>query len=177
LSPVVRGPGWFRGHRRRPARLALLLMAAQLAGCSGTPFGEQLSSSFSGPDPAAPDASPAAQTPAGTSAGAAAETGTASSPAGTTPAAPAPPAQRPPRPPVLSPAPYRITIKLVGADPAAPAEAVTEALRAAGVPFEVEMIERVQGQAGTAPAPPAPAPTAPQAPASPPAAAPAPEPR
>ncbi|EDY39368.1 translation initiation factor IF-2 [Cyanobium sp. PCC 7001] len=151
----------------------LLLAAGQLAGCSGTPFGEQLSRSFSSPDPAATDPAPAGQTPTGASAAA----GTAPSPAGTTPQAPAPAAQRPPRAPVLSPAPYRITIKLVGADPAAPAEAVTEALRAAGVPFEVEMIERVHGPAGTTPATPAPAPPAPQAPASPPAATPAPEPR
>ena len=42
-----------------------------------------------------------------------------------------------------NPQPYRITIKLSKADPAAPAEAVTKALRMAGVSFEVEMIERV----------------------------------
>ncbi len=45
--------------------------------------------------------------------------------------------------PLLNPQPYRITIKLSKADPAAPAEAVTKALRMAGVSFEVEMIERV----------------------------------
>lgn len=39
--------------------------------------------------------------------------------------------------------PYRIIIKLSGADPSAPAEAVTQALRQAGVRFEVETIERV----------------------------------
>ncbi len=44
----------------------------------------------------------------------------------------------------LSPHPYRITIKLSKADPSAPAEAVTKALRNAGVSFEVEMIERLQ---------------------------------
>jgi hypothetical protein len=50
---------------------------------------------------------------------------------------------------------------LPGADPAAPAEAVTEALRAVGVRFEVEMIERVRGDGAPA-APsstPAPAPS------------------
>ena len=46
---------------------------------------------------------------------------------------------------VLNPQPYRITIKLSKADPAAPAEAVTKALRMAGVSFEVEMIERLDG--------------------------------
>jgi len=40
-------------------------------------------------------------------------------------------------------APYRVTLKLPGADPSAPAEVVTRALRAAGVSFEVETIERI----------------------------------
>ena len=44
----------------------------------------------------------------------------------------------------LPPQPYRITIKLSKADPSAPAEAVTKALRMAGVSFEVEKIERVE---------------------------------
>lgn len=39
--------------------------------------------------------------------------------------------------------PYRITIRLSSADPAAPAEGVTEALRRAGIGFEVETIEKV----------------------------------
>jgi hypothetical protein len=57
--------------------------------------------------------------------------------------------------------PYRVTLKLPAADPSAPAEAVTEALRAAGVRFEVETIERVPPAGTAAPAPvatPAPAP-------------------
>ena len=58
----------------------------------------------------------------------------------------------------MPPAPYRITIQLPTADPSAPAEVVTEALRKAGVPFEVEMIERVSANGTTTPAPvPAPA--------------------
>lgn len=40
--------------------------------------------------------------------------------------------------------PYRITIRLSGADPSAPAEAVTRALRKADVRFAVERIERIQ---------------------------------
>ena len=40
--------------------------------------------------------------------------------------------------------PYRITIRLSGADPSAPAEAVTHALRKADVRFAVERIERIQ---------------------------------
>jgi hypothetical protein len=57
-----------------------------------------------------------------------------------------------------------VTILLPQADSAAPAEVVTQALRAAGVPFEVETIERL-GREGT--------PSVPQAPVS----RPAPEPR
>ena len=40
------------------------------------------------------------------------------------------------------PQPYRIIIKLSGANPSAPAETVTRALRQAGIKFEVEKIER-----------------------------------
>lgn len=39
--------------------------------------------------------------------------------------------------------PYRVTIRLSGADPSAPAEAVTRALRDASVAFSVERIEAV----------------------------------
>ena len=41
------------------------------------------------------------------------------------------------------PRPYRITIRLAAADPAAPAESVTDALRRAGIGFEVETIEKI----------------------------------
>ena len=41
-----------------------------------------------------------------------------------------------------TPQPYRIILKLSGANPSAPAETVTNALRKAGVQFEVEKIER-----------------------------------
>jgi len=74
-------------------------------------------------------------------------TGPAVSAAGAIPAvAPRPAAKAP-----ANPAPYRVTIRLPQADPSAPAEVVTEALRAAGVPFEVETIERMG--AGTTAAP------------------------
>ena len=43
----------------------------------------------------------------------------------------------------LNPTPYRLLLRLPEADPAAPAEAVTQALRAAGILFEVETIERL----------------------------------
>ena len=41
------------------------------------------------------------------------------------------------------PRPYRITIRLAAADPSAPAESVTDALRRAGIGFEVETIEKI----------------------------------
>ena len=43
---------------------------------------------------------------------------------------------------IFNPQPYRIIIRLSGANPSAPAETVTNALRKAGVQFEVEKIER-----------------------------------
>ena len=43
---------------------------------------------------------------------------------------------------IFNPRPYRIILRLSGANPSAPAETVTEALRKAGVQFEVEKIER-----------------------------------
>ena len=44
----------------------------------------------------------------------------------------------------FKPKPYRIIIKLSGTNPSAPAEIVTEALRQAGIEFEVEKIERFE---------------------------------
>ena len=43
---------------------------------------------------------------------------------------------------IFTPQPYRIILKLSAANPSAPAETVTKALRKAGVQFEVEKIER-----------------------------------
>ncbi|HBP54109.1 MAG TPA: hypothetical protein DD643_07135 [Synechococcus sp. UBA8638] len=48
--------------------------------------------------------------------------------------------------PPLNPTPYRLLLRLPEADPEAPAEAVTQALRAAGILFEVETIERLPDQ-------------------------------
>ena len=138
---------------RRP--LVVLLLAAGVSGCSGTPFGDQLSRSFSQPPatPAAPAAKPAAATPA---AKPAAQAETPKTEPAKPVAKPVPPA------PPLTPAPYRVTIKLPAADPSSPAEAVTDALRQAGVAFEVETIERVPAAGAdtaaplrTTPAPPA----------------------
>ncbi len=46
---------------------------------------------------------------------------------------------------IFNPQPYRIILRLSGANPSAPAETVTKALRKAGVQFEVEKIERFDG--------------------------------
>jgi len=126
-------------HPRPPLSLAgpLLSLPLLLSACGGTPFGDALSRSFSGA-PAAPAAtapvtrSTAPATPAPTPAAPKPAAGQA---AAALPVAPAAPAVRP--------APYRVTIRLPQADPSAPAEVVTKALRAAGVPFEVETIERM----------------------------------
>ena len=135
-----------------------LLCALALAGCSGTRFGDQLARSFSAPpaqpaQPVSPAPNPASATPASKTA-----SPTAASPKKVEPK---PVEAKPPAVNPSKPAPYRITIQLPSADPAAPAEAVTQALRAAGVSFEVEMIERVGAAAIPAAAPtvtPAPAP-------------------
>jgi len=119
---------------------SLVLLAAALAGCQGTPLGDQLSRSFSSPLPEAPPA-PAPTQPAEPKKEE--EKPVAQKPAPKPPEAPAAP--RPSAPP----APYRVTIKLPAADPSAPAEVLTQALRAAGLAFEVETIERVPN--GTTP--------------------------
>ncbi|MFM7677070.1 MAG: hypothetical protein ACKO5F_16150 [Synechococcus sp.] len=173
-----------------PAVLAGLL----LAGCSGSPFGEQLSRSFSG-TPAAGSGTAAGGNPTGTSPAGASGAAAGGSPAGGAaapaasggtareqPVAPGPAAKAPAAPATAAPAapkpaqpqppvPYRVTLQLPAADPSAPAEALTQALRAAGVPFAVESIERVGG--GGAPAPTAES----AAPVVPRAATPAPAPR
>jgi hypothetical protein len=59
--------------------------------------------------------------------------------------------QAKPTPVSTAPSPYRVTIRLPQADPSAPAEGVTQALRSAGIPFEVETIERVKGAAASQP--------------------------
>lgn len=142
---------------------ACLLLAAGLTGCSGTPFGDQLSRSFSSPQ-ASPatnsSTAPPAQAPAPTPAAKPAEDPAKPTTTPTTPP-PAKTSDKPAPAAPLTPAPYRVTIKLPAADPSSPAEAVTDALREAGVAFEVETIERVP--AGTeapaapvrSPAPPA----------------------
>ena len=144
-----------------------------LSGCSGTSFGDRLARSFSGapqppvqPAPASgpSTAAPAAGTakPAQTATPDKSQANRSPADAGRTDANRTDGGRTGQRPAKvlqpMAPAPYRITIKLPTADPSAPAEVVTEALRQAGVPFEVEMIERVPASAGTTAATPAPRP-------------------
>ena len=111
-----------------------------LGGCSNTPIGEQLGNSF-GPSPDLPKAksqSPTLPKP------------TLPPPKPELPKAELPkPEAKPlevqkPLTPAAAPVPYRVVLRLPATDPAAPAEALTKALRAANLPFEVETIERVR---------------------------------
>jgi hypothetical protein len=137
-------------------RLTWLVPLVLLQGCAGTPLAERLETSFGAQDAAlltAPDTvverkaarsvqanptdspikdsvSPAAELPD-------AET-SASNPTPSISTPSDPPSSNQPQ------EPYRITIRLSGADPAAPAEAVTRVLRNADVSFAVERIERIQ---------------------------------
>ena len=148
--------------------LALLPLVMLLQACSSTPFGQRLSESFDGQDAAeVPTAAPAQAAPSQPQQAEAKETKDEQAdraaeqemPQDQTSAErqqastdkPVPTADVQPRD--VQPAtaravpertrPYRITIRLSAADPAAPAEGVTEALRRAGIGFEVETIEKV----------------------------------
>jgi hypothetical protein len=129
-------------------RLAVCLLAtASLSGCSGSRFGDQLARSFSAPEPAAsPPATNSTATGTPIASGAATSVKPDTAKRADVPAAVRPPAaiadtQKPA--PSGPPAPYRVTLRLPAADSSAPAERVTQALRAAGVTFEVETIERI----------------------------------
>ncbi len=149
-------------------RLTWLVPLVLLQGCAGTPLAERLETSFGAQDAAlltAPDTvverqaarsvqanptdsdsaikdsvSPTAELP---DAETSASNPIASDP---TPSNPIPSNPTPSDPPSSNQPqePYRITIRLSGADPAAPAEAVTRVLRNADVSFAVERIERIQ---------------------------------
>ena len=132
-------------------RLTWLVPLVLLQGCAGTPLAERLETSFGAQDAAlltAPDtvverqAARSVQTnPTGSaindSVSPAAELPDVETSA-SNPTPSDPPSSNQPQ------EPYRITIRLSGADPAAPAEAVTRVLRNADVSFAVERIERIQ---------------------------------
>ena len=137
-------------------RLTWLVPLVLLQGCAGTPLAERLETSFGAQDAAlltAPDtvverqaARSVQANPTGSaindSVSPAAELldveTSASNPIASDPTPLNPPSSNQPQ------EPYRITIRLSGADPAAPAEAVTRVLRNADVSFAVERIERIQ---------------------------------
>ena len=144
-------------------RLLWLLPVGLLQACAGTPVAEQLERSFVVPEDRptqvapvqASETVPTGDRPAGSAPEVASPAGSSvPTPTPTPTAAGTDPqdSQDPlpeftPRPAAAQPqpqAPYRITIRLAGADPAAPAEAVTRALREADVGFAVERIERVE---------------------------------
>ena len=131
----------------RPLLVGLLPLL--LVGCSSTPLGQQLGASFDAPPAAEPK--PAAKLEPAIKPVPPQQPKAEEPKADPEPAAEATPAPEPepnaepeqtaePR----DPQPYRVILRLPSADPSAPAEAVTKALRAAGLPFEVETIERLQ---------------------------------
>ena len=132
-------------------RLTWLVPLVLLQGCAGTPLAERLETSFGAQDAAlltAPDTVVERQ----------AARSVQANPTGSVikdfviPATELPEVETsasnptPSNPPSSNQPqePYRITIRLSGADPAAPAEAVTRVLRNADVSFAVERIERIQ---------------------------------
>ncbi|EAR19938.1 hypothetical protein ACLM44_12805 [Synechococcus sp. W2B2] len=138
--------------------LALMLLQA----CDGTPLGQRLSDSFDGPSaqPSSEDAPQSVQVKAEPVEEAPVEKGPVkndpvkveavkaktgeitTNPQPSTPEDVETKADLP-RAMTRRTLPYRITIRLSSADPAAPAEGVTDALRKAGIGFEVETIEKI----------------------------------
>ena len=135
-------------------RLVWLLPLALLQACAGSPVAEELQRSFESPertvteaeaptpeqppvvDPAPIDRSQEEEVDEEAATKSDIDTATATDVDGID-------VQQPISKSLQPPAPYRITIRLAGADPAAPAEAVTRALRQSEVVFSVERIERI----------------------------------
>ena len=135
-------------------RLVWLLPLALLQACAGSPVAEELQRSFESPELAATEAeAPITEqpqvmdpTPIDRSREVEVEQEAATkSDTDTNPDTDGDgiDVQQPISKSLQPPAPYRITIRLAGADPAAPAEAVTRALRQSEVVFSVERIERI----------------------------------
>ncbi|EHA64313.1 hypothetical protein Syn8016DRAFT_1356 [Synechococcus sp. WH 8016] len=154
------------------ARWLLMPLLLALQACSGTTFGERLADSFDSPGaPAAAEETASSKVeqeansavkeperaedqPVKNKATAAKTSKAQTSEAKTTeqedeetdPSEAKTPQEKTnvqPNPIPAEPRPYRITIRLAAADPAAPAESVTDALRRAGIGFEVETIEKI----------------------------------
>ena len=133
------------------SRLVWLLPLALLQACAGSPVAEELQRSFDAPEltvaktaETVPDQPVLDQDPADRPQEV--EGGDTVEDDGVVDVAPDVDPIGEPEPMTKSlqpPAPYRITIRLAAADPAAPAEAVTRALRQSDVVFSVERIERI----------------------------------
>ena len=146
--------------------LVALLPLLVLQACASTPFGQQLSDSFdpqddpsrSAPASSAPSSDvpssdvPSSDVPSTVSPGADGQVKTEDGASETDEASPETEdqssqaaAQEVGEAPTVPERtrPYRIILRLSAADPAAPAEGVTDALRRAGIGFEVETIEKV----------------------------------
>ena len=131
-------------------RLAWLLPLALLQACAGSPVAEELQRSFESPELTATEAeAPIPEqpqvmdpTPIDRSQEVEVEQEAATK-SDTDTDVDGIDVQQPISKSLQPPAPYRITIRLAGADPAAPAEAVTRALRQSEVVFSVERIERI----------------------------------
>ena len=124
--------------------LALMLLQA----CDGTPFGQRLSDSFDDPtaQPSSEDAAQSVQVKPEPVEEAPVETDSVKKDSEKAEALDTKAVEIKadlPRAMTGRTLPYRITIRLSSADPAAPAEGVTEALRKAGIGFEVETIEKI----------------------------------
>ena len=137
-------------------RLAWLLPLALLQACAGSPVAEELQRSFESPELMATEAEapipeqPPVVDPAPIDRSQVVDEEAATKPDTDTDAdndtdtdVDGIDVQQPMSKSLQPPAPYRITIRLAGADPAAPAEAVTRALRQSEVVFSVERIERI----------------------------------
>ena len=136
------------------SRLVWLLPLALLQACAGSPVAEELQRSFDAPeltateaeasipeqprvvDPAPIDRSQVVEVEEEAATKPDTDTDTDAEVDGID-------VQQPVSKSLLPPAPSRIAIRLAGADPAAPAEAVTRALRQSEVVFSVERIERI----------------------------------
>ena len=133
-------------------RLVWLLPLALLQACAGSPVAEELQRSFESPELAATEAEapipeqPPVVDPAPIDRSQVVDEEAATKPdtdTDTDTEVDGIDVQQPMSKSLQPPAPYRITIRLAGADPAAPAEAVTRALRQSEVVFSVERIERI----------------------------------
>ena len=128
------------------SRLVWLLPLALLQACAGSPVAEELQRSFDAPELTVTGPVESVLDQNLTDRPQEVEEEETVAPANDVDVAPDVDAGIDPQPMSKSlqpPAPYRITLRLAAADPAAPAEAVTRALRQSEVVFSVERIERI----------------------------------